>query len=127
MISERKAIWTEIENKLIKFFLMTRDQFFANLNSLSLYDFMHLSNLLIEIGLEYSGEKTSTLLSFIKSDLTQFYLEELRTKMLTKFRHICEKETWEPIYLPVGFKINGMSLADYPEPDIMKKEISLFY
>ena len=55
MIADRNLLWREIENKIMKFLQMTKDQYFIRMNQLQLYDYLHLCNLLIEIGLEFSG------------------------------------------------------------------------
>ena len=103
MIGDRNLLWREIENKIMKFLQMTKDQYFIRMNQLQLYDYLHLCNLFIEIGLEFSGEKSSNLLKFLKTDLSQAYVEEFGAKISANFRNLAEKETWEPLYLPYGY------------------------
>ena len=65
--------------------------------------------MIIEIGLEFSGEKTSNLLKCLKTDLSQAYVEEFGAKLAANFRNLAEKETWDPLYLPYGYKLRELT------------------
>jgi len=99
------------------------------MNQLELYDFMHLCNLMIEVGIEFSGEKDGLLIGYIRNEIARAYLEEFGEKMLANFRNITEKETWDPLYLPYDYKLRELTnpLSDYPKVEIMKLQLSLFY
>ena len=128
MIADRNLLWREIETKVMKFLQMTKDQYFIRMNQLQLYDYLLLCNLIIEIGLEFSGENSSNLLKFLKSDLSQAYVEEFGAKLAANFRNLAEKETWDPLYLPYGYKLRELShpLEDYPKHDQFLTHLSLF-
>lgn len=128
MIADRNLLWREIEIKIIKFLQMTKDPYFIRMNQLQLYDYLHLCNIIIEIGLEFSGEKSSNLLKLLKTDLSLAYVEEFGAKLAANFRNLAEKETWDPIYLPYGYKLRELTdpLQDYPRREVFQAHLSQF-
>jgi hypothetical protein len=84
---------------------------------------------MIEVGIEYSGDKDGSLLIFLRKEVSRAYLEEFGDKMLANFRNVSEKESWEPLYLPYEYRLRELTnpLSDYPKPEVMKKQLSLFY
>jgi hypothetical protein len=81
MISDRKNLWTEIQDKMIKFLECTKEHI-LELNIPALYDFLMLTNIFLEIGLEFSGDiiTACSLKIFISNDILPKYLNEFKQK-----------------------------------------------
>ena len=81
MISDRKNLWTEIQDKMIKFLEYTKDHI-LEFNIPALYDFLMLSNIFIEIGFEFSGDTACncTLKTFIYNVVLPMYINEFNQK-----------------------------------------------
>jgi hypothetical protein len=129
MISDRKNLWTEIQEKMIKFLEYTKYHI-LELNIQALYDFLMLSNIFLEIGLEFSGDTDSkcSLKTYISNVIIPMYINEFNQKALTSLRNIIEKETWDGLRLPENFRLREISepMSDYPPHEILNKSLSIF-
>ena len=56
-------------------------------------------------------------------------MEEFGAKLAANFRNLAEKETWDPLYLPYGYKLRELThpLQDYPQRELFLTHLSQFY
>lgn len=59
LVRDRCDMWKHVQAKLVEVLSLTMDSCIVNLNCLQLFDFMSLSNMMEEIGREFSGSDTA--------------------------------------------------------------------
>lgn len=60
LVRDRGEMWKHVQAKLVELLSLTMDSCIVNLNCLQLFDFMSLSNMMEEIGREFSGSDTAS-------------------------------------------------------------------
>jgi hypothetical protein len=124
MLEHRKPIWDMVQAKIIEILRATTN-FFFNLSVRELYDVLALTNIFIEVGIEFVKPKNSLLLDEVLS-LSNRYMIDFKESNFSNLKELINTEEWQRLPLPDNYEVKEFNvlLSDYP-PNF-KSNIKIF-